>query len=174
MTFGIHLAIFCAQETADGPPTDFGPSFHLDVVVNNAGYSLSGDTESATEEQAHLEMETLFFGTAVSTPPIHPPIYAYISSVLQEPPLPAHSPTHSIPSQRITTRAIANMRIHPTHRGGIIFNISSLAGFYPLPGHAYYHASKFAVEGWSESVAKELHPDWNSSCLLCSSSSLLS
>jgi hypothetical protein len=31
-----------------------------------------------------------------------------------------------------------------------------------LPGHAFYHAGKFAVEGWSESVAREMHPDWNS------------
>jgi NADP-dependent 3-hydroxy acid dehydrogenase YdfG len=28
----------------------FGQDFHLDIVVNNAGYSLSGDTEAATEE----------------------------------------------------------------------------------------------------------------------------
>ncbi|KAL0775939.1 hypothetical protein CaCOL14_007227 [Colletotrichum acutatum] len=67
----------------------FGEDFHLDVLVNNAGYSLSGDTESATEEQAHQEIETLFFG------------------------------------------------------------------------HAYYHAGKWAVEGWTESVAREMHPDWN-------------
>lgn len=33
-------------------------------MVNNAGYSLSGDAEAATEEESHLEMETLFFGTA--------------------------------------------------------------------------------------------------------------
>lgn len=105
----------------------FGKGFHLDAVVNNAGYSLSGDTESATEEETHLEMETLFFGTA-----------------------------------RVSTRAIGVMRQHPEHRGGVIFDISSLAGQVGLPGHAYYHASKWAVEGWSESVAREMHPDWNS------------
>lgn len=49
-----------------------------------------------------------------------------------------------------------------SHRGGLIFNVSSLAGFIGLPGHAYYHAGKFAVEGFSESVAREMHPDWNS------------
>ncbi|KAK4129648.1 hypothetical protein N657DRAFT_652986 [Parathielavia appendiculata] len=32
----------------------------IDVVVNCAGYSLSGDTESATEGEGHREMETLF------------------------------------------------------------------------------------------------------------------
>ncbi|TVY45596.1 putative oxidoreductase [Lachnellula occidentalis] len=105
----------------------FGTDFHLDVVVNNAGYSLSGDTEAATEEEMHLEMETLFFGTV-----------------------------------RVTTRAVENMRQAHDHRGGLIFNISSLAGFLGLPGHAFYHASKFAVEGFSESVAREMHPDWNS------------
>jgi len=105
----------------------FGPDFRLDVVVNNAGYSLSGDTESATEEETHHEIETLFFGTA-----------------------------------RVTTRAIEVMRQAEGHRGGVIFNISSLAGLCGFAGHAYYHAGKFAVEGFSESVARELHPDWNS------------
>lgn len=105
----------------------FGEEFHLDVVVNNAGYSLSGDTEAATEEETHLEMETLFFGTA-----------------------------------RVTTRALPIMRREIGGRkGGVIFNISSLAGLCGFPGHAYYHAGKFAVEGWSESVAREVHPDWN-------------
>ena len=105
----------------------FGDDFHLDVVVNNAGYSLSGDTEAATEEQIHEEMETLFFGTA-----------------------------------RVTTRAIEVMRQGKESRGGLIFNISSLAGLCAFPGHAYYHAGKFAVEGFTESVAREMHPDWNS------------
>lgn len=108
-----------------------GPDFHLDIVVNNAGYSLSGDTEAATEEETHQEMETLFFGTA-----------------------------------RVTTGALKFMRPGPNQggdaRGGLIFNISSLAGLCGFPGHAYYHAGKFAVEGFTESVAREMHPDWNS------------
>ncbi|KAK0656445.1 short-chain dehydrogenase/reductase-like protein SDR [Cercophora newfieldiana] len=103
----------------------FGNDFHLDIVINNAGYSLSGDTESATEEETHQEIETLFFGTA-----------------------------------RTTTRAIEVMR-QANGRGGVIFNISSLAGLLGFAGHAYYHAGKFAVEGFSESVAREVHPDWN-------------
>ena len=105
----------------------FGPGFHLDIVVNNAGYSLSGDTVNATEEETHKELETLFFGTT-----------------------------------RVTTRAVENMRQSKDSRGGVIFNISSLAGLVAFPGHAYYHASKFAVEGFTESVAREVHPDWNS------------
>ncbi|KAK4041571.1 hypothetical protein C8A01DRAFT_34411 [Parachaetomium inaequale] len=35
----------------------------MSPLVNSAGYSLTGDTESAAEE-THREMETLFFGTA--------------------------------------------------------------------------------------------------------------
>lgn len=105
----------------------FGEDFYLDVVVNNAGYSLSGDTEAATEEETHEEIETLFFGTA-----------------------------------RVTVRAIEIMRQSKDRRGGAIFNISSLAGLCGFAGHAYYHAGKFAVEGFTESVAREMHPDWNS------------
>ncbi|KAG8163919.1 hypothetical protein KVR01_005837 [Diaporthe batatas] len=104
----------------------FGDEFHLDVVVNNAGYSLSGDTEAAMEEQTHQEIETLFFGTA-----------------------------------RVTMQAVKVMRQEKNHRGGLIIQISSLAGVCAFPGHAYYHAGKFAVEGWTESVAREMHPDWN-------------
>ncbi|KAJ5852215.1 short-chain dehydrogenase/reductase-like protein SDR [Penicillium soppii] len=103
----------------------FGEDFHLDVVVNNAGYSLSGDTEGATEEEMHQVMETLFFGTV-----------------------------------RMTTRSISVMRQAKDRQGGLIFQISSLAGLCAFPGHAFYHAGKFAVEGFSESVAREMHPDW--------------
>ncbi|KAI1174919.1 NAD(P)-binding protein [Nemania sp. FL0916] len=104
----------------------FGNTFHIDVLVNNAGYELAGDTETATEEEMHLQMNTNFFGTV-----------------------------------RMATRAVANMRRSADHRGGIIFNMSSVAGVAAFPGQAFYHASKFAVEGWSESFARELHPDWN-------------
>ncbi|RDW68925.1 uncharacterized protein DSM5745_08685 [Aspergillus mulundensis] len=111
--------------------THFGPTFTLDVVVNNAGYSLAGDTEAVSEAEMHAQLETNFFGLV-----------------------------------RVTLRALALMR-QAQPRGGLIFNISSLAGVCGFPGHAFYHASKWAVEGWTESVAREMHPDWNISfCLV--------
>lgn len=66
------------------------------------------------------------------------------------------------------------MRQEKAHRGGLIFNISSLAGVCAFPGHAYYHAGKFAVEGWTESVAREMHPDWNSELTVFSTYLMLS
>jgi short-subunit dehydrogenase len=59
------------------------------------------------------------------------------------------------------------------HRGGLIVNISSLAGICAFPGHAYYHAGKWAVEGWTESVAKEVHPHWKSRSLFQSEAWLI-
>lgn len=41
-------------------------------------------------------------------------------------------------------------------RAGRILNISSMGGIMTLPGLAYYHGSKFALEGISESLGKEV------------------
>jgi NAD(P)-dependent dehydrogenase (short-subunit alcohol dehydrogenase family) len=41
-------------------------------------------------------------------------------------------------------------------RRGHIINITSMAGFIGLPGIAYYAASKFALEGVSETLAREV------------------
>jgi NAD(P)-dependent dehydrogenase (short-subunit alcohol dehydrogenase family) len=43
-------------------------------------------------------------------------------------------------------------------RRGHIVNISSIGGLTAFPALAYYHATKFAVEGFSESLAKEVAP----------------
>jgi NAD(P)-dependent dehydrogenase (short-subunit alcohol dehydrogenase family) len=43
-------------------------------------------------------------------------------------------------------------------RRGRIFNISSVAGLKGFPGASIYNSSKFAVEGFSQSVAEELSP----------------
>ena len=100
-----------------------GQFSNIDVLVNSAGYALSGDTESATEAEMHDIMETNFFGTV-----------------------------------RTTLAALPHMR--RGGRGGIVMNISSVAGVCAFPGHAFYHASKHAVEGWTESLAKEVSQDW--------------
>lgn len=43
-------------------------------------------------------------------------------------------------------------------RSGYIINMSSMAGYEPLPGIAYYAGSKFALEGISGVLAKEVAP----------------
>ena len=41
---------------------------------------------------------------------------------------------------------------------GRIINVSSIAGRFSMPFGAWYHATKFAVEGWSESLRAEVKP----------------
>ncbi len=43
-------------------------------------------------------------------------------------------------------------------RAGTIVNVSSVGGVRSLPAVSWYNASKFAVEGLSESMAQELAP----------------
>lgn len=44
------------------------------------------------------------------------------------------------------------------HRRGLIINISSIGGLVGFGATGYYHATKFAVEGFSESLAVEVKP----------------
>ena len=49
----------------------------------------------------------------------------------------------------------------PTMRAqhsGRIINVASLAGRLHIPFGAWYHATKFAVEGWSDALRYEVHP----------------
>lgn len=43
-------------------------------------------------------------------------------------------------------------------KSGRIINVSSIAGRYSMPFGAWYHATKFAVEGWSEALRAEVKP----------------
>jgi len=43
-------------------------------------------------------------------------------------------------------------------RAGTIVNIASVGGIIGFPGSGYYAATKFAVEGLSESLAREVEP----------------
>ena len=54
------------------------------------------------------------------------------------------------------TRAV--LPIMRKQRSGRIFNISSIAGLKGFPGASIYNSSKFAVEGFSQSIAGELAP----------------
>jgi NAD(P)-dependent dehydrogenase (short-subunit alcohol dehydrogenase family) len=55
----------------------------------------------------------------------------------------------------LTRKLLPGMR---TRRSGHIVNFSSIGGLMAFPATGYYHASKFAVEGFSESLSKEVGP----------------
>jgi NAD(P)-dependent dehydrogenase (short-subunit alcohol dehydrogenase family) len=61
------------------------------------------------------------------------------------------------------TKAVLRVfrEVNPAGDGGVVVQVSSIGGFVGLPGSTFYHASKFALEGFTESVAKEMFPEWN-------------
>jgi cytochrome P450/NAD(P)-dependent dehydrogenase (short-subunit alcohol dehydrogenase family) len=92
----------------------------IDVLVNNAGYVLSGPFEACSMEQVRRQMEVNFFGVLAVTKQL-------------------------LPSFR---RA----------KSGVIINVSSLCGLVTFPALSVYHASKWALEGFTESLQFELAP----------------
>lgn len=103
----VHTVVTRAIEAAGG----------IDVLVNNAGYGLSGAAEEVSDAESRHQMETNFFGLV-----------------------------------EVTQAALPFMR---AQKRGHIVNISSVAGYMGIRGMSLYSASKFAVEGFSESLAAE-------------------
>jgi len=92
----------------------------LDVLVNNAGYALTGAAEETTIAEAKGQFETNFFGVV-----------------------------------RMTNAALPAMRAAGPGR---IITIGSLAGLTAIPFCAFYSATKFALEAYSESLWHEVRP----------------
>ena len=92
----------------------------IDVLVNNAGYSVFGSSEELSLEEIKEEFETNFFGAV-----------------------------------RVAKAVIPTMR---EKSSGTIVNVSSIGGKVGLlPFFTAYHASKFALEGYTESLRQELN-----------------
>ncbi|CAI7600065.1 unnamed protein product [Penicillium discolor] len=96
----------------------------IDVVVNNAGYGLTGCFEEYTEEQIRMQMEVNFFGLV-----------------------------------NVTRESMSTMRTQKPS-GGVIQQVTSVGGQRGAACFSLYAASKWAVEGFTESISKEVKPEW--------------
>lgn len=90
----------------------------VQLLVNNAGYSLMGALEDTSIAEARQQFETNFFGVL-----------------------------------RVTNAILPGMRLQGHGR---IVNISSVAGFLPMPYWGIYAASKHAIEGYTETLDHEV------------------
>jgi NAD(P)-dependent dehydrogenase (short-subunit alcohol dehydrogenase family) len=45
-------------------------------------------------------------------------------------------------------------------RGGVILQVTSMGGRIAFAGNSFYHASKFALEGFTEAISKEMPEEW--------------
>ena len=92
----------------------------VDVVLNNAGYALTGPLETSTDEQVITQINTNQLGAI-----------------------------------RVTKAFIPHFR---ERRSGMFLTTTSIGGLVSFPLNAVYHATKWALEGLSESIAFELKP----------------
>ncbi|MCG8701897.1 MAG: oxidoreductase [Bacteroidales bacterium] len=89
----------------------------IDVLVNNAGYSVYGAVEDVSDADARRQFDVNLFGLAA-----------------------------------ITQLVLPQMR---KQKSGHIINITSIGGKIYAPLGAWYHASKHALEGWSDCLRVE-------------------
>ena len=91
----------------------------IDVLVNNAGFSVAGFAEDMTLDELRHQMETNFFGNVAMTKAVLP--------------------------------------VMRGQKSGHIITVTSVAGSLGQPLLSAYSASKYALEGWSESLRIETH-----------------
>lgn len=93
----------------------------IDVVVNNAGYGLTGPFEPASSEQIKRQFDTNVFGL-----------------------------------MSLCKHAISVWRSNK--QKGTLVNITSVGGRVTFPYYSLYHSTKWAVEGFTESLNYEVAP----------------
>jgi NAD(P)-dependent dehydrogenase (short-subunit alcohol dehydrogenase family) len=91
----------------------------VDVLVNNAGFSVAGFAEDMALDELRHQLETNFFGNVAMTKAVLPVMRA--------------------------------------QKSGHIITVTSVAGRLGQPMLSAYCASKYALEGWSESLRIETH-----------------
>ncbi len=105
------------QNAIDNAIAAFGA---VDVLINNAGFGVTGPFEATTETQLRSQFEVNLFGL-----------------------------------MNVTKAVLPYFR---EQQKGTIINISSLGGRVSIPLYSLYFSSKWAVEGFTETLRYELSP----------------
>jgi short-subunit dehydrogenase len=92
----------------------------VDIVLNNAGYALTGPLEASSDEQVITQINTNKLGAIL-----------------------------------VTKAFIPHFR---ERKSGMFLTTTSIGGLVSFPLNAVYHATKWALEGFAESLAFELKP----------------
>lgn len=114
----VHMDVTDDAIVRDGVESVLKKTGKIDILINNAGYGLTGALEETSVEEAQQQFDTNFFGVL-----------------------------------RVTRAVLPGMR---RQRGGRIVNISSALGFLPAPFNGIYGASKYALEGYTETLDHEV------------------
>lgn len=105
----------------------------IDVIVNNAGMFIYGNTENADEADGRALFETNYWG-----------------------PL-------NITRRGVAIMRDVNPKSSSCDgaRGGVILNVTSVGGRVAVAGAAFYDAGKVGLEASTDCIAQELKPEWN-------------
>lgn len=155
--FGRELAKLVLDRGYRAVVTARDPDKIQDLTAGHEGRALAlklDVTNAAEVDEAVKKAETTFGSIDVL---VNNAGYGYVGAVeeSEEAEVRAMVDTNFFGLARMIKVVLPGMR---QRRRGSIVNISSNGGLVAFPGVGYYNATKFAVEGLSEALAKEVAP----------------
>jgi NAD(P)-dependent dehydrogenase (short-subunit alcohol dehydrogenase family) len=155
--FGRELAKLVLDRGYRVVVTARDPAKIHDLIAGREGRALAlklDVTDSAQVADAVKKAEAAFGGVDVL---VNNAGYGYVGALEEsvETDVRAMMETNFFGLARMIHEVIPAMR---RRRRGFVVNISSIGGLVGFPGVGYYNATKFAVEGLSEALSKEVAP----------------
>jgi NAD(P)-dependent dehydrogenase (short-subunit alcohol dehydrogenase family) len=155
--FGRELAKILLARGYRVVPTARDPAKVADLVEGHTATALALglDVEKQPQIEAAVEAARRKFGRIDVL--VNNAGYGYLAAIEEgdDADIRAMFETNFFGLAALTRSVLPIMR---AQKSGAIVNISSMGGFIGFPGSGYYAAPKFAVEGLSESLSKEVSP----------------
>ena len=155
--FGRQLAKILVERGYRVAATARDPETLVDIVARNVetALALKLDVNKQAEIEAAVAETRRSFGRIDVL--VNNAGYGYLAAVEEgdDADIRAMFETNFFGLAAMTRAVLPVMR---AQKSGAIVNISSMGGFIGFPGSGYYAATKFAVDGLSESLSKEVAP----------------